>query len=667
MFLSKSHQDYFSNQWEKSHDIHEQAGHYDRFIPVSPKIAESSEKTTQSQPFSITKPTECEYDHCHKIKSEKITYLDENNLEKTVTITPESAREFLLELKAADQKLAKNDIPSDSYKLRQKLFIIAGQHQKTAIASYHAFTLAETYQIDQAGKLIDLHKNNLDEFLSREEVWIPARREYHQAMIDKYLTHIKELSCQINTALDQSQSNQPNTIFMFRGNSCTGKSSTLKHKAFPQTDLNPCGFINPDTYKNDIKNDLLVNGKFNFYHNLIHYEGANIAYRLLNHPETQNLSIIYDRRNTKFDHYQDIKDKETKRPKEQRRNLVVFASDSPLELVLVRILQRDYHGNSPCVPCFALKSGHQEIRSSNLDIILDTQKHDWIDLKLYINHNQTNQGVTYDKKQLELFTKPRSKYLNLAAFNHGNQPDRVGEDKIIIELKDLMTALNRDCQSELDELERIIIDNQYIEQFIGQFGKDEITIAKLEEFIGQKLTEAADHKANRHDAEELDFDKYMQKIKQVLENTHLHNSVHKTELEEMNQNLKFDKVSHEIWNQTETSIADAKDLYSVINIIHQTYSEKNLQLDINASEFLCELNNRLKNNPIVPREIASYIEYHIGHKNVFHVEHPDTLGKLIASCFLVRMNHHQLPIRTLTKPPNNYLEYNYTYKDKRLG
>jgi len=658
-----------------------------QFIPTSqPELPDQTPENIDNQntPFSLLAEPEINRDQKTGLISEiKVDYHNSDNRLESKILTPKEAGAFLHQLKVEDLSLHQNNIPTNSYQLRRTLFILAGQTPQTQFDSWHAFTWPQTFALDDQGNIFrdkrgkiilpGKFSHNLDQALADESIWLPARQKLHAQIIGEQLINIKQLAEQLK--LFQKINNLPDktTIYLLRGNSGSGKSSGIKeYFANTDTPINLTGFINPDSYKYLLKNDFLIDGKYPIHQDLIHFEGAHLAYRLNNHPEAKNISKVYDRRHL------NISDDDLELLRNQCDRLVILSTDAPAILCALRSLPRDPHQPSPPVSSTTIINGHQTIRAHTLPILLNCQKkdNDWVDFVLITNHSQDGIKQIFTKDQLRIFTEnettneadengqPKTvrvpKFIDLARLWGQPITNREEEDRMIIRAKHLPLALHPDTEAEIQEVKSIICN-----EVLKKLSQNKQINHVIDQNNNQKLCLVLDNNAQTSDLEGLTDDDYRNIISKLISCSSLINSSFNRETRKIFINKVFDCIL----THRDSKITDHQYITHIINNIYFTTTGKSLSNSATNNDFFQKLFDKFQESGVSPRQLAAYIEYYIGQQNVFQIDHSEIFGKLIASWIMIRNDHHSLPTKFIpfTNSTESYNNYQAEYIEKAFS
>lgn len=650
MSLSKNNLESFRLKTENTITKNDQRGRLPHFIGVSPKIYplrninQIQRKTTQFSLLNNLPPT---YDKHGKLKEIKFSYLDNKSNQQEYNLTPKNVLPFLKNLKDEDKQLYYQGIHTNSYDLRKLAFVMANQDDNLKLKSYHAFTYDDTFKIINKTFVPDQTiEQNWVTYLDTQAHWLPERYKLHQQIKHQALKDITKLSDQINQQRQIAGQTTP-AIIMFRGNSCSGKSSVLMKNTCTNIAI---GAINPDTYKNILKNDLIVDHQIVFDQYLIHHEGALIAHQLINHPDTQDKSIVIDKRHIYQKDYEEIKAMEIRKGA-QKRQLEIKISDSPLELCLTRILNRDPYDLSPCVHYQALADGHRGLRDANLAIINDAQKHDWIKVEFQINHNQTDDVTIYSNDQLQspnMMIEQQGdslilRYINLNTLNHNQRPSTTKIDQMVLVILPLLKALNPDSQKEIKLAREILINSEYIEEFTRKYGHNQLSIRILNKYIGQKLSEAVDSKTKFNHQDSFTHYHYLQQVGPYIRTNQFNN----TNMSEDNIEDKIDDTFKILWKATDIKIEKADDIFNIIQQINRSINPTEIHDNPKLRNFCQTLFRSLNNKTDNPRQMAAYIEYQLSHNNIAQHQQAKEFGRLCAFWLLMHLNHEKLPVKSM--------------------
>lgn len=266
-----------------------------------------------------------------------------------VQLTSENADDMLRAVKAADAETRRGH----SYGLRHEIL----KRSEGKIPTHQAYTYAE--DLPQGG--------DLDAHLDDPESWIPERRQLQEAIFQEELAKAH--------ALSERLGDERPTVYALRGNTAAGKTTAVRtSEAFAKAldeDGEPTGSINPDTYKTILKQAESEGEVQTVSHFQSHEEGSMIARKINASLAESESSMVIDKRMSKDKNIVEL----IKLAESSGREVKILDVDVPLEISLVRVLERPVGGESPNVPFYAVAEGFSEIRTSRAGL-LDTAAND---------------------------------------------------------------------------------------------------------------------------------------------------------------------------------------------------------------------------------------------------------------------------------------------------
>ncbi|MEI6054295.1 MAG: zeta toxin family protein [Candidatus Saccharibacteria bacterium] len=385
---------------------------------------------------------------------EKVVIVNDEGKLEQLTINPDNAKELLGKVKSMDK-----EVHGESYNLRREIM----KRSFGSISSCEAFTYAE--ELPQGSELWD--------YLNEPDNWLPERRELHQLIVDKEYALAQQLSERLG--------DEDPTIYILRGNTAAGKTTAVRNNAtFSKaldTNGEASGSINPDTYKTTIKMNEADGDVQTVSHYQTHNEGAMISQKISDKIADSESSMVIDKRMSREDDIKDMIDLAI----EKNKKVKILDVDVPLELSLVRVLQRKIGGEAPNVPFFAVAAGYSEIRKSRSKVLQMIEGNDNV-------QDYTLNVADETGKSIEVLKKV-----------NGVLVQNEGTDDLLAESRDYMNV-----NETIDRLANTVITDEYINSYIDRVLKDNpdkdtygnsIRVA-LKKYEGKTLKEALDIRAN---------------------------------------------------------------------------------------------------------------------------------------------------------------------------
>ncbi|MBP9738235.1 zeta toxin family protein [Candidatus Saccharibacteria bacterium] len=375
----------------------------------------------------------------------------EGRLEE-LAITPENAKDVLRSIKGVD----KETMQGHSYALRHEIM----KRSEGKIVTDQAYTYDEVGPSD-----------DLDSYLADPEHWIPERRAIQEQIINDEYARARELSGRLHD-------NEP-TVYALRGNTAAGKTTAVKKNPSFAKALDssgePTGSINPDTYKTILKSIEAERGTEVISHHQAHEEGSMIAKKIMEKIAADESSLVIDKRMSKTKNLTEL----SKLAEASGKEVKILDVDIPLEISLVRVLERPIGGEAPNVPFGAIAEGYVDIRNSRNDIITLVEQDPKITEYVLMVADETGQSVEVAKKTadgLEI------------------HPDQEALFRQSMDTSGLSETVENLAQTE--------ITDEYIENYIEKVFADDTTSkyaqsarAALTPYRGMTLKQALDKRA----------------------------------------------------------------------------------------------------------------------------------------------------------------------------
>ncbi|MDB5181398.1 MAG: hypothetical protein JWP13_161 [Candidatus Saccharibacteria bacterium] len=379
------------------------------------------------------------------------------NLEQ-VLVTAENARDALLAVRIADNERR----AGHSYALRREIL----KRSLGTIPTYEAYIYGQDVPRGQ-----DLYP-----FLNDPGNWLPERSALHADIIREQYALTRQLSERLNDTTP--------TIYALRGNTASGKSTMARRHPQLVRGLDEqgelSGSINPDTYKNILKQHEAEEELQVVNHAQTHFEGSMIAWKIEGMIAPEASSVVIDRRLTTVGSINQI---ETRAREYWAGKLIhLFDLEVPLEISLVRVLSRPVGGDAPNVPFDVVAEGFRDIRFSRDEVIYRVEHHDWI-----------NYYVLF-------VTDENGKTIEAAHKNPGDQLEIIeGASELLDEAKNYHVV-----HWMLRNLTETVITEDYINRYIERIHGDDptgriadTTRAALAKYIGRTLKHSLDERSQQ--------------------------------------------------------------------------------------------------------------------------------------------------------------------------
>lgn len=269
-----------------------------------------------------------------------------------LAVTAENSQGVLTAVKRADAERQQGH----SYALRHEIL----KRSEGTLLSHEAYTYAEEMPPE----------SSLDAYLDDPESWVPERRELHQEIVSSELAKAHLLS-------ERLGDDRP-TIYALRGNTAAGKTTAVRSEPTFAKALDsegePSGSINPDVYKATLKEGEAEGQDQTISHFQAHEEGSMLARQISRQLTESESSMVIDKRMAKTKNLAEL----INTAEASSRDIKILDVDVPLELSLVRVLERPVGGESPNVPFDTIAEGFRDIRASRADVLDKARKDDKI-------------------------------------------------------------------------------------------------------------------------------------------------------------------------------------------------------------------------------------------------------------------------------------------------
>jgi hypothetical protein len=371
-----------------------------------------------------------------------------------VPITQENVSDVLSAVKAADAEGKRGH----SYGLRHEIL----KRSEGRILTHDAYTYAEQLPSGEA----------LDAYLDDPESWVPERRALQQDIVDTELQKASQLS-------ERLDDEQP-TVYVLRGNTAAGKTTAVRsNENFAKaldTEGEPSGSINPDTYKETLKENEAEGTHQTVSHFQAHEEGSMIARKINESIAKSDSSMVIDKRMSKMKNFAGL----LEHAETNERLVKILDVDVPLELSLVRVLERPIGGESPNVPFDAVAEGFSEIRDSRATLLRKASSDEKIaDYVLRVADDSGISAEVARKVNGEIEIDPQHEDLFMQATDQ----------------ESVATTINT--------LSETVITDDYVEAYIARVHADDpegaraqTTRAALVRYRGKTLKQALDERAS---------------------------------------------------------------------------------------------------------------------------------------------------------------------------
>lgn len=557
-------------------------------------------------------------------ENENVVIVNENGRLEQLSINRENAQDTLAKVKEKDAELHGN-----SYELRKKILEASGGKIKTCDAY--------TY-----GSIAGLSGSELKKYLDDPESWLVERQKIQDEIIESELKKAQALSGRL-------EDDQP-TIYALRGNTAAGKTSRLReHPTFSRAldeQGQPSGAINPDTYKESLKEKEKSYGKQRISHFQAHAEGSMITRKIKSRIQESESSMIIDQR---LNEQTDIIDLINTAEAGDKR-LRLLDVDTPFEVSLIRVLDRKPGGADPLPPFAAVAEGYDGVRKNRLPLINQVRQNPKIDqYVLYVSDEQSQSQKVAEKinGQLEIIKGQEEAFLK---------------------------ATSRRTKAEIDKLRTQIIDDDYIEQAKLKFNLTESQIAALEQCRGKTYEEALNEHATKIDIEPPAEEDYLTQAQRNLEITSrtaqgtVDTSASVDKAQKMAEDLTAEKAAilatenfknaiQQLYEKRDIKIRTAEEIKALVEQIATQInagitkegvlirsgadSEKYpytsvANLEEAMQQFYQEFTDRLNDPDQDPIELAAWVEYRIDLTDHLFADGCGKTAKAISSWVLMR-------------------------------
>lgn len=467
---------YFSRKTDRNDDCKQDLPHYKHPLELLSQKKWNHVKNIQKEIDELSELDGCHFSH-YKLclifedllqghEKTVMDYLKGHVSLKEIGITPQTAEQFLKLIKLFDLAIAwhnrinnpnnnpheKNfDFPKiilkkSSYKIRRHILKLLSP----GIKSCEVYTWTP-------------NNKNFENFnyLKNPKNWLPERNNLFSRLVANCLIHTISLSNRLQNG------NTSSTLYAIRGNSGSGKSTTIKNEpelrmiCDEQGEL--AGTLNPDSVKWAIKQQAMFFEKLCLTNKQVHDEGSALFDCYRKEIVKRDLYCILDSRFIEVDFIEESIIEPTKQ-KKGRATLIDL--DVPLLTSLNRNLCRSPYGKDPCVPLEGITTGFKKIREERSHLIKKIKEENIIkNYKLY--HLDENGTWQLSAQKVEnLFTVISQPFFEAC----------------------LMTISEKSINQQIQQ----IITQTYIERAIKR--KDIFPHQKncLEKWLGRTVKEAVD-------------------------------------------------------------------------------------------------------------------------------------------------------------------------------
>jgi predicted kinase len=375
-----------------------------------------------------------------------------------VLVTADNARDTLTALKIADNEKR----AGHSYALRHEIL----KRSQGALTTHEIYVY--TSELPRG--------EDLYPFLNNPGNWLPERNALHDAIIQDQYALTEQLSERLNDT-------RP-TVYALRGNTASGKSTLARRHPQLARGLDEhgelSGSINPDTYKNILKQHEAEGDMQVVSHAQTHFEGAMIAHKIESMIAPEASSVVIDRRLTTIDSINAIQ--AHAQQYWAGKPVHLFDLDVPLETSLMRVLARPVGGDAPNVSFDVIAEGFTDIRRSRNDVLKRVASHDEINYYTLIVTDENDRTI-------EVARKEPGGHLEIAE----------GTDELLEEAREY-----RYIRWTVRNLIATILSEDYINRYVGRLHSDdphgsaaETTRASLARYIGRTLKQALDERSHQ--------------------------------------------------------------------------------------------------------------------------------------------------------------------------
>lgn len=213
------------------------------------------------------------------------------------------------------------------------------------------------------------HADQFKKFVRDPSNWQTERRALHEQIVAQQLAATQILSTHLSKSKLAERFEGSPILVLMRGNSASGKSSTLKKGRSPLLDQMGAknflddlilGSINPDSVKY-----VLQSQSQGMNSSQVHEEGSMLANRMIEASFEQNLSFVVDKRFVELASIKTLVEEAHKRS----YKVVMIDVDADLENSTLRILKRIPGKEAPNVPFSAIKEGFEKVRKDRRSIV----------------------------------------------------------------------------------------------------------------------------------------------------------------------------------------------------------------------------------------------------------------------------------------------------------
>ncbi len=384
---------------------------------------------------------------------------DKGELE-ALKVTPENAEAMLNKVKAVDSELH-----GPSHDLRREIM----KRSFGQILSHEAFTYAEALPTG----------SELDTYLDNPENWVPERRQLHEAIVN----HEYELAQKLSERLNDDKP----AVYALRGNTAAGKTTAVRNnetfaKALDENG-EPSGSINPDTYKSEIKQYEVDGEVQTVSHFQAHEEGSMLARKIQGKIAESESSMVIDKRMSKTKNIEEL----VRLAEKSGKEIKLLDVDVPLDISLVRVLERNIGGEAPNVPFDAVAQGFVEIRDSRSRVIEMVETNDKITDYVLNAADETGTSIQVARKidgKLYIAEGQEQRYIN--ALDSGS------------------------TRATVEQLAQTVITDEFINVYLDRvFGNNansapyrQVSEVALTRYKGKTLKQALDTRASTLNAKE---------------------------------------------------------------------------------------------------------------------------------------------------------------------
>jgi predicted kinase len=270
-------------------------------------------------------------------------------------------------------------------------------------------------------------------------------------------------------------------LYALRGNTAAGKTTAVRNEPTFAKALDaegePSGSINPDTYKATLRGAESENGQQTVSSYQMHEEGSMIARQISRRLAEGDSSMVIDKRMSKTRNLTEV----IQLAESSGKEVKILDVDVPLEVSLVRVLERPIGGEAPNVPFDAVADGFRDIRLSRRDVLRIAREDDKVTEYVLRVSDETGQAIEVARK-----TGP-------------------GHIEVYEGREDLLRTSVDSSSTEqtVETLAETLITDEYIEEYIGRVHAADPTSkyaqasrVALNRYKGKTLRQAVDARSS---------------------------------------------------------------------------------------------------------------------------------------------------------------------------